>query len=399
MTRAAPISRGGVALVAACVLSSAGCRVLVELVESDPGGDAVDASHTDGGDRVDANVDCAWSYTPKHVDPCAIPAPGAELVLGPGTWSYDTNSGALTDPEFDARFPTSALIAQSDGPELRVLSVSSVDIQDGAVLRATGKRPLVIVSWSDLSVAGTIDVGSGRHREGAGGDPATCPDIGPMSGASSGEGAGGGGGGGFGSVGGAGGTGDGEVTAAGEGGAAVAMPEVVRGGCPGGIGGNSLAGPGGNGGGALYLVARDGVTIDGVLDAGGGGGSGSSGDRSGGSGGGSGGMIELQAPTVALTASAVLAANGGGGGGGSDGGIAIAGQDGQDDAVAAEGGDGQGQGAAGGAGGFADTDAEPGTAANRGGGGGGGGRGFIVVRATNFDDDGAVVSPPAVRPL
>lgn len=378
-----------------------GCRVLVELIEDDEaadvdgGANAADADPT----RVDADVDCAsWSYQPAHFDPCALPAPTAGLSLGPGLWTYDTNSGALTDPRFDASFPPSVLVTPADGPEVRIVSASFVDVQSGAILRATGQRPLVIVSWSDLAVAGEIDLSSTLASSGAGANPTACPELALQHGADSPEGAGGGGGGGFGSIGGAGGPGDGGVTAAGAAGAAVPVPDALRGGCPGGRGGNSLAGPGGSGGGALHLAARDAITIDGILNAGGSGGGASSGDRSGGSGAGSGGLIDLQASTVRLGTSAVVACNGGGGGGGSDGGIAIVGSDALADALAALGGAGQGMGAAGGDGAFAQTDALPGATAGRGGGGGGGGTGYIVVRAATFDDGGAMISPPPVVP-
>lgn len=378
-----------------------GCRVLVELIEDD------DTADVDGGanlvdadpDRTDADVDCStWPYAPAHFDPCALPAPTAGLTLEPGLWTYDTNSGALTDPRFDASFPPSILVTPTDGPQVRIVSVSFVDLQSGAILRATGQRPLVIVSWSDATVSGEIDLSSTLASPGAGANPAACPEIALQHGADSPEGAGGGGGGGFGSIGAAGGPGDGGLTAAGAGGAAVSPPDALRGGCSGGRGGNSLAGRGGNGGGALHLAAQDTITVDGVLNAGGSGGGASSGDRSGGSGAGSGGLIDLQASIVRLGTAAVLASNGGGGGGGSDGGIALAGRDALPGALPAPGGTGQGMGAAGGDGAFAQTDALPGQTAGRGGGGGGGGAGYVIVRATTFDDNGAIISPPPLVP-
>ncbi len=390
------------AALAAALLAGSGCRALVELVETDPAAATVDGggpppdAPTDWGD---AGIVCTgWDYSPAHVDPCDLPVPDPDLVLGPGMWTYDTNSGALTDPQLSATFPASVLLAQAGGPELRVVSVQSLDVQNGAILRATGERPLVIVSWSDLTVAGTIDVGGSVGDPGAGANPSACPNTGPQDGTDSTEGASGGGGGGFASAGGDGGTGSSGVAAAGTGGAAIALPAYLRGGCPGGRGGNSLAGPAGNGGGAVHLLARDSITIDGVLNAGGNGGGGSSGNRSGGSGGGSGGLIDLQADIVHLGSTAVLAANGGGGGGGSDNKVAGDGQDGQADETAALGGDGEGMGAPGGNGAFAQTSAMPGEMANRGGGGGGGGIGFVVVHASTLDDGGAVISPPTTSP-
>lgn len=394
-------------LAAACTLVVAlglctGCRLIVELVESDDD----DPAAVDGGadtadadpDRVDADPQCDnWSYAPAHFAPCSISTPLDGLILGSGDWAYDTDTGALTDPQMNMTFPPSGLVVQNNGVELRLVTASYMEIQAGAILRATGARPLALVSWSDTIIDGTIDVSSAAGFPGAGADPVVCPDVAAQIGSNSSEGAGGGGGGGFGSMGGDGGTGDGGLTAAGTGGVAVQLPGDVRGGCTGGIGGNATPGPAGPGGGGLYLAARDSLTLDGTLHAGGGGGGGGDANRSGGSGGGSGGMLDVQAVTVTFGSSAILASNGGGGGGGCDNNTADPGEDALAEETAAPGGDGEGMGEPGGAGAFGGTDAEPGMPSNRGGGGGGGGVGFIVVRASTFDDSSAVTSPTATQ--
>jgi hypothetical protein len=386
--------------LASALVAGPGCRALVALVESDTGGGVDAGAAVDGRPGPDADVDCdTWAFQPAHVDPCQIPAPGDPLYLRAGLWSYDTNSGALTDPDHDATFPASALVTQPGGVELRIVSVTDVDIPAGAVLRVYGKRPLVLVSWSDIAVGGTLSVASAHHRAGAGADPDVCASVAATPGEDLSDGAGGGGGGGFGEAGADGGAGRDLMVAGGSGGSAVSAPSAVRGGCPGAAGGNALGGFGGAGGGALQLTARTSVTIDGILHAGGAGGGGSRGDRSGGGGGGSGGLIDLDAPSVTLSSTAIVAANGGGGGGGSDGSAADDGQDGQPSDDDADGGRGQGAGEDGGDGGALDDAAEKGGQDRRGGGGGGGGVGHILVRSSALViDSDATVSPAAQQP-
>jgi hypothetical protein len=281
-----------------------------------------------------------------------------------------------------------------------------------------GAKPLVIAVWSTATIDGTIDAGSHRGvRTGGGAQPTTCEPTAPTAGmvALVTGGSGGGGGGAFQGNGGDGGTGDlgGTPTTGGTHGTSVATPSVVRGGCAGAISGE--AGPGalapstattfssfGRGGGAVRVVAFTSITLDGVMLAGGGGGDGAAqGSACGGGGGGSGGYLGLEAPTVTLANSAVLAANGGGGGGsGPFAGLGNPGNDASANATPAPGG--AGVGACGHAG-------SPGAAAavlegggpvapdNCGGSGGGGGAGYILVHAPTFDAGTAVVSPPVIR--
>lgn len=375
--------------VAIALVAVGGCRAVVELVESDPAA-AVDAAGPDPACQP-------WSFQPATLDACALPAPGAALALTPGTWRYDTNSGALTDPDQDVTFPTSALVTPALGPELRVMSIARFEIAAGASLRISGKRPLVVAAWSDAVIAGAIDATSQIGAPAAGADPDACDATAAASGSANPEGAGGGGGGGLGAAGAAGGAGVDGAAGGGAGGARAPAPVGVRGGCAGAAGGNALAGAGGPGGGAVVIAARDRVQLAGVIAAGGAGGGAAQGGRGGGGGGGAGGVVALAAPTIAIGAGATIAANGGGGGGGSDGNPALAGLDGQPSATVAAGGQGQGMGGDGGAGGAAAAAALIGSRARRGGGGGGGGVGRISLDGPAVTVDPAAVISPAPR--
>jgi hypothetical protein len=376
------------ALAAAVLLvSSGGCRLLVELAESDPahGGAEVDAGPIEPG--------CAaWSFAPAALDPCALPLPGPSLVLGDGAWLYDTTLGALTDAVGDVTFPASALVTPADGVEVRALLVDGFELAPGAVLRVVGRRPLVLVAWSSARVAGTLDATSHAGEPAAGADPDHCTAAPAVAGTADGEGGGGGGGG----AGADGGDGNGGAASGGAGGGAPSLI-AVAGGCAGGAGGNSLAGAGGPGGGAVYVAARERVILAGTIGAGGAGGGAAQGGRSGGGGGGAGGFIGVAAPVIDVGGAAIVAANGGGGGGGSDGSPALPGDDGQPDASPARPGDGQGMGGAGGAGGAGASEPVAGERARRGGGGGGGGAGRVVLQgATIIVAPGAVISPAVV---
>ncbi len=384
--------RARIAITMALTAASGGCRLVVELAEHD-------VSHGDARDDAsdDVGPGCvAWSYQPVYFDPCTIPAPSSSLALGPGMWSFDTTSGALTSPAQNATLPASTLVTLSGGSEVRLVSVEAFDLAAGAELRVTGKRPLLLVSWSTAIVSGTLDVSSAVDGLAAGADPTSCAAAGD--GGNDTEGAGGGGGGGLATAGAAGGTGNNTLAAGGLGGLAQPTPTMLRGGCPGGSGGNpATAGLGGSGGGAVHLTARDRLEVTGSLIAGGGGGGAAQGGRGGGGGGGAGGHLGLEAAPIVIGGTATLAANGGGGGGGCDMNPASPGQAGQPTAIAATGGAGEGMGAKGGAGAARATSAIGGTSARRGGGGGGGGVG--VVRMLGHDlrlAPGAVVSPAAL---
>lgn len=358
----------------------------------------------------DADVCLPWPQTPTHFDPCTVVQPTGGLRLDQaGTYAYDTGAGTLTAPDGVTTIPHASQVL---GGAVRLVSVDSFYIDATARLRATGPHPLLIASWSTIDIEGSIDVSSdnvSNPAAGAGAGTGTCNAAG--AGGQNGNGGGGGGGGGFGGDGGIGGAGDNSDGTRGAAGTALASPPAqVRGGCPGAKGGwgdrSDGSGAGRPGGGAVQLTAKTSITISGVLHAGGAGGGRASGDigsgdqsrRSGGGGGGSGGLIGLEAPSITLEATAVLAANGGGGGGGCDGNAAQNGSSGAAGNTAAQGGNGEGQGGDGGDGSAGATlTGGPGQSASRGGGGGAGGAGFILTRSTApvTVTAGAIVSPPA----
>jgi hypothetical protein len=367
-------------------------------------------------DAMPPDAACSWPYPPTHVDPCTGPTPGPALGFGTaGTWIFDTDSGELTDPNDDTTTPTTTIVGGA-----RVLWVADFTLPISRTLRAVGSRPLLVVSDSDISISGTVDVASawdgddGRFVSGAGANPSVCPISPPDPGQECAQhGGSGGGAGAFGGDGGDGGRGgDGRNCgggntsgiAGGAGGNAVnSTPTDLRGGCAGRDGsqnnsGTDLRGRGAPGGGAIHLMARGTLTVNGTINAGGGGGRAGLGERSGGGGGGSGGMIGLEATTLDVNATAALGANGGGGGGGADDAAASPGADALALELAAPGGMPDGNGTAGGNGGFVSAaNGASATAAERGGGGGGGGVGFILLYSPNTPmvSIAATVSPAA----
>lgn len=373
--------------LASLAVTGGGCRLIVELVETNP-------QHDPSPDAMSlTDPRCTtWSHTSETFEPCELPTPTASLELGDGIWTLDTNSGSLTDPNDDASFPASALIT-AQGIEARVVSIERFSLASGATLNVRGKRPLIIATWSDADIAGLIDLTSRSRAPAAGANPDACGSSG--NGADNTEGAGGGGGGGFATNGAPGGSGADGLGAAG--GAGAAAPAItLRGGCAGGVGGNALHGIAGDGGGAIEIAAREQIVLDGAITAGGAGGGAAQGGRGGGGGGGSGGYVGLSAMTIILGPSAIIAANGGGGGGGSDGSPASGGQDGQPSTTAATGGPGQGMGSGGGAGGARGSVPKPGIASHRGGGGGGGSVGVVKLDASVATLPAtAVISPPS----
>ncbi len=283
--------------------------------------------------------------------------------------------------------PLCATDVTSGGTGVCVVAGHAISIAQNATVDGDGSRPLVLVSLTTITIAGTLDAASHRFGEsssnrGPGFDFAGCTQL-----ARPGS-QGGGGGGSFIGLGGAGG--DPGPNPAG----ATMAADTLHGGCPGADGGPSNGGRNGVGGGAVYLIADGAIEIGGTINA-----SGSSGaapeDNSvgGGGGGGSGGMIGLAAPDV--TIGGTVFANGGGGGeGGASGSQASSGKDpsqggpgtGGSGGAGGDGGDGAGGATlVGGAGGA-------GTAGTIGGGGGGGGAGAIRVFGSLTNT--GVVSPP-----
>ena len=357
----------------------------------------------------DAAILCTdWTPAPKHFKPCDVGTPKAGLSLTTaGVWIYNTDTGWLTDPNNAATMPQSTVLTLG-GLQVRVLSVTSFMLASGVTLRAKGNRPLVVAAWYSATVNGTINANSvrdlvvGTQAAGAGANPGACSAVAATAGQENNTQGGGGGGGGFGGDGGDGGDGDDGDATHGKKGSAVSSPTELRGGCAGAKGGGSSSGSGGLGGGALQLTARVAITVSGVLNAGGAsGGGGGVLTESGGGGGGSGGYLGLEAPTVTLTSSAVLAANGGGGGGGAaDSAPGLPGLNGQPSGVEAAGGLGAlFKGGNGGAGGHQGSLAgKSGVKSLDGGGGGGGGAGHVVITSSNYTKNNATISAKATTP-
>jgi hypothetical protein len=362
---------------------------------------AVDTGRDAGGTRadaapgIDAPVDCSDWRPAVPFDPCALLDRGGVLTLvEEGDYSYDTETGELLDPAGEA-LAHATITFDLEGAAVQVVSTEKLQIGAGANLVVRGPRPLVLVAWDALEIAGQIDASSAGPI-GPGGNPSDCEDgqIG-QPGAASPEGGSGAGGGGFGGRGGDGGPGGGN-TNEGDGGSFIPAATALRGGCRGGDapGRSGSTARGGAGGGALALSARRAILLSGVIHAGGAGGDG--GEGGGGAGGGSGGMLWLDAPQVSLGDVAILAASGGGGGSGS---TAFSegddGADGRPDGIEASGGGGDGASGDGGNGSSLVPDGRVGASSgSSGGGGGGGGAGVIRVDGELQTTGGAIIVPP-----
>jgi hypothetical protein len=357
----------------------------------------------DGGclySPIDAGLACAdggacnvqggclppFPFVPSNVAINDIPNPSSgKVTFNCGTTVIDTGaSGTPSVTNYCAGQPMfgSASITQSGGIATVVLAFDDLEVAGNGTLSIIGARPAIIVSMKDISVLGAIQVGAGAQ---------------PCTGAGAGGAGGGvvyksgGGGGGFATAGGAGGSVN--LGAAGGAAGAVNLGTALRGGCPGGLGGGSSA-RASAGGGALQLVARQNISIAGVIDAPGRGGEGG-GFSNGGNGGGSGGELLLEAMQV-IASGGGLTCNGGGGG---EAGTMNAGQPGQLSGTPATGGTDSFGGGAGGSGAAGSTAANPGegSSAVSGGGGGGGGVGRIRINVTNGCNIGpqVTISPAA----
>jgi hypothetical protein len=340
-----------------------------------------------GDSGADGEPCTPWNTRGGHVeDMCAMAPPGDSWRITTIGATYDTEA----DTYSQGPSPTSALIAQPGNRMARVVSVRELIVEENASLRVVGRYPLIVLSWSTIMVAGTIDVSSPAGLSpGAGASREDC-DVGdPGQGTSA---AGGGGGGGLGDGGKPGGNGNqgAGLNMGGTPGGSISRPvATVFGGCRGGDGGGDAGsgGRGGDGGGAVQLTAKDSIAIAsmGRIHAGGMGGAGANGNGGGG-GGGSGGFIGLDAPVVTTAMTSVLAANGGAGGVGCESGTGARGQDGQAMNLAALGGMGSTcvNGADGGNGAKRGAAALPGANSTVSGGGGGGGNGYILIWTPSF---------------
>jgi hypothetical protein len=373
-------------LAASVVLAPVGCTLLFAPpaeTGTDGGGDGDAAIADSGPGSADADPDCPFQQGEVlGIDPCAL----------------ELTPGSLEDvPEFSGGVLDTGRI---DGPPLLV-ALEELDIDDVASLAIVGRRPVALISFGAINIAGELII------EPEPGDPACS--LSPNGPDTDGD-AGGGAGGSFATRGGAGNIASCEnCMASMQAADPVAQPVALRRGCAGGRGGSDTTLPkaaSGLGGGAVLLYAADHISIGGRLIANGGGGgggaplSGGSGlVLGGGGGGGSGGLVVLVAPAVVIPAGGCVSASGGGGGGGA--GMTNSGEDGTGGADAGCGGGGgglagdagTGLGGAGASGGSGMAGAYMSTSPG-GAGGGGGGTGFILSKG-ELDLSGSS-SPPLI---
>ncbi|MCU1278230.1 MAG: hypothetical protein JWM53_1776 [bacterium] len=333
---------------------------------------------------------------------------------------FDTDTGEIRDGSGAVvRMPNAAAQTRFVENGIGFHRVSGVGIWTFSKLTVPATTTIVfknpfaasILSATDLTIAGTIDLrgyadptkakmttttlctGTVAGPGGTIGGTGTTAAIGAGAGGIASDVTTGAGGGGYGDTGGAGGK-NGPTnggTAGAVTGAAAINPLAA------GFGGGPSGGNGGGGGGALQLAAEGTITVSGTINAGGCGGA--PGDVThGGGGGGSGGGILIEAPTVHLTATGVLAANGGGGGAGGSL-TATAGDPGGASNSQANGGAGLAGGHNGGSGGAlgATTGQSGSNGAGAGGGGGGVGRVRLNSRSGGAIDVGSIVSPATTQ--
>jgi hypothetical protein len=324
-----------------------------------PADAAQDAS--DGPEAADpapeADLHPAFSYQPSNVQLADIDfsrAPAA--VLDCGEVRIDSSS---SDP-FEAwcgELPPAVTRAQTDGPDVFVIPLRSLSVEQETRVIVRGKLPVVFLVEGNVSVRGVIDAGGDGPTPGAGGNVGCGASAGGDARGREGRHGGGGGGGAFGTAG-----GDGAVEDAinnslpGVAGVPRGTAELIPliGGCPGGLGGGCAGRPGA-GGGALQISASGSIVVSGALRVDGGKGARGCYTAAGGTGGGSGGGLLLEATAVRV-----------------DGTISAAGGDGGPGQISGEPGTG------------ATHASEPGGAGSgdaTGAGAGGGGFGRIRVRA------------------
>lgn len=327
----------------------------------------------------------------------------------------DTDNGAIdnlraANDSPSAREQKSGITYQLVGG-VGVFIVKSLKVETGVALKLRGTAAAAIVATQTMTIVGVVDA-RGYDKSGAlcaanvagpGGSSGAATSDTPNGNAT---GAGGGlgvvgftdtsgpGGGGYGGPGGAGG---GYPLSAG---GTAPLPGPIAGGFGGGASGasgGSNGAPGGGGGGAVQLVAGVSINVGGGANPGGinAGGCGGKGAAFGntGSGAGSGGTILLQAPTLSIAATGVLAANGGGGSTGNGSGPGENGKLSNGLAIGAAANGGYGKGGDGSS--ALSPVGQPGGTGTKGGGGGGGsGR----IRLENVSGSvtpatGGIVSP------
>jgi hypothetical protein len=315
------------------------------------------------------------TFQPVNVDTGPLNSGAApDVLLDCGTVTLDT--GSLNGSWCGRPAPQRIVQEQSNGPDIVVVSMKSLQIAPGTTFKVQGSRPVALVVFGDVDIAGTLDVSATASNGGPGGHwecdpPIPTPDsVGANGGDTRSDGGsnGGGGGGAFAAQGGRGGNSGPEQ--GGNGGSArgnAALSPLIPG-CNGGWGGGCGGAPGG-GGGSVELAATGRIDITGSVLANGGIGRDGCDSSGGATGGGSGGGILIEGEQVFL--GGIVLAMGGAGGRGANGGNG-------------------GPGSASGAG----QNGSPGGGSD-GGGGGGGSAGRIRVSAALSCSLAGTISPPA----
>lgn len=389
------------------------------------GGAPADAGAPDGGATPDAGSADAG---PGFLQPSNVPLATINSAASVAHLQFTCDSTLMLNPAgyrdnllcAEPALPAPVLVTQTNGPTLVVYVMDRLTINSGVTLRvvrgtagATGDRALVFAVKGDATINGTIDASAFENWVGAnyviesgpGGQGSFCPAS--TNGSNQSNRGGGGQGGGFGVEGGSGGRGDNGGSGA-TGITANGMASLVplRGGCPGSRGGGGATDRYGRAGGAVQLWVRGTLTLNGAVLASGGRGFSAQVQSGGGGGGGSGGGILIEATTLNVGSSAIIAANGGSGAEGSSLGFGRDGQNGTVGVTPAPGGTGLnicgGYGGRGGARNGGATNGEEGGLDNScnnlgGGGGGGGGVGRVRINALNACTiaSGARISPQA----
>jgi hypothetical protein len=369
----------------------------------------VDAPGIDAGDGVDVGPTC-WSLSDAtdgtHWSGCTSAAAGGAIDVTADT-VINTDNKASSPAGYTCVVVSIAV--NSDHTDICALFASSIKVEAGVTLSATGQRPLALFAHS-IDIEGTVDVASHITGPRAGQRGAASNVTGCNPGGSSTKG-GGGAGGTWGFTGGKGGD-QGGVTGTGNAVGHTIPTPLLRGGCDGRRGGDTSAsggpdGSGGAGGGAVWIASDMGMLTLGssaIINASGQSGQGATADGHGGFGGGSGGLIVLQ--STAITRDVInsqIFANGGSGGGGAGNGVTgMNGGDSTSPASLGPGGVGGDMGNGGnGFPAISTLAGSNGGTSNMSGGGGGGGGAGVIRFATNtaFSDPDDHVSPdPVISP-
>ncbi len=345
------------------------------------GSDQIDLD-VDGGNGMQSGTDSGIAPRVDSGIPTEECPIGSNSICATGhpDSSWEVQQDIQINTDSDSRCRT---LVQLNNTAVCLFYVDGFTLANGARLRATGSRPLLIASDHDIVIHGIVDVSStlgevpGASANSSVRNPGDSADSHFLGG-------GGGAGSSFQGPGGNGGTGNKDgFFDKGDGGVigdVLAPPTTLRGGCAGHEGKNSDAGSGGFSGGAVGFLAANTFTLsqNAWIVANGAGGQGAK-NSAGGGGAGSGGLVSIAASDLIVLGN--ISANGGGGGGG--GAVFEVGGDGKNgrNAQPADGGVNTGSGGNGGKGSSSEAliSGENGNSATSGGGGGGGGAGYIIM--------------------